>query len=174
MSGGQTLLAIGSLVLLGKLALSTNAFIADAETSQFEDETVATATSIGQGMLEKICVRGFDQNWPGGVDTITTAHLVSPLSLGVDAGENAVRDTTFNDVDDFRNYKDSVNTPRFGKFYVSCRVYYVRETAPYDSIAAKSFLKRVDVSMTNNFMTNPNDPLKLPVPLVVSRYVAYD
>ena len=168
------MLALLSLVLLAKLSLSTNVFLGDTETSQYQDETIATATSIGQGMLERICVRGFDQNWPGGVDTITTAQLVSPFSLGVDAGENAAHDTTFNDIDDFRNYRDSVVTPRFGKFHVRCGVYYVRETAPYDSIAARSFLKRIDVSVTNEFMVDPNDPLKLPVPLVVSRYVAYD
>lgn len=174
MNSGQTVLALLSLVLLAKLSLSTNTFLGDMETSQYQDETMATATSIGQGMLERICVRGFDQNWPGGVDTITTAQLVSPFSLGVDAGESALHDTTFNDIDDFRNYKDSVITPRFGKFYLSCRVYYTRETAPYDSIGVRSFLKRIDVSVTNAFMINPNDPLKLPVPLVVSRYVTYN
>lgn len=173
MSSGQTLLALGAMVLLGKLALSTNYFLADTDTLLLQAEAVSTATTIGQSTIEKIVVRGYDHNYPGDDDSVTVDMFVLPSQLGLDAGEIAGRDTMFNDIDDFKGFVDSVNTPRFGKFYVSTSVYYARETAPYDSINAKSFLKRVDVRVTNNYMINPDDPLKLQVPVTVSRYIAY-
>lgn len=168
------LLAIGSLVLLGRLALSTNAFLGDNEVIQLQSEVITTATTIGQSTLEKIIVRGFDHNFPGNNDTVTASSFVLASNLGVDAGEIAGRDTTFNDLDDFKGFKDSIDTPRFGKFYIACKVYYTNETSPYDSTGNRSFLKRVDVTVDNKFMVNPNDPLKLAAPLTVSRYVAYD
>jgi hypothetical protein len=172
-NSGQMLLAIGAMVLLGKLALSTNAFLADTDTLQLESEAVTTATTIGQSAIEKILVRGFDHNYPGDNDTVTTAMFVSPGSLGRDAGEMAGCDTTFNDIDDFMGFTDSVSTPRLGTYYVTCSVYYVRESSPYDSVGTATFLKRVDVSVTSSYMINPNDPLKLPVPIKVSRTIAY-
>lgn len=167
-------MAIGAMVLLAKLALTTNSFLNDTDTLQLQSEAVTTATSIGQSMIEKISVRGYDQNFPGGDPTVLSASFVSSNSLGIDFGETVGRDTTFNDIDDFKGFKDSVSTPRFGKYYMICRVYYVRETAPYDSIGSPSFLKRVDVSVTNSFLLDPNDPLKLSIPVAVSRYVAYN
>ena len=172
MSTGQTLLALASLILLAKLTLTTNSMILDSETIQSESEAVTTAVGIGQGMLEKISVRGFDDNYPG-EDSVDVSLLVPPLSLGPDAGELATADTSFNDIDDFRGFRYSVTTPRFGKYLMTCRVYYVQETAPFDSVGSRTFLKRVDISVTNSYMTNPLDPLKLPVPMVVSRYFGY-
>ncbi len=174
MTTGQTLLAIGSMVLLGKLAISTNTFVTDTDTMQLQMEAVTTATSLGQSVLEKISVRGYDHNFPGGNDTVTALSFVPAAALGVDAGEVAGRDTTFNDVDDFKGFTDSVDTPRFGKFYVTCDVYYANETPPYDSTGTRTFLKRIDVSIRNVFMVDPDDPLKLPVPITVSRYIAYN
>lgn len=166
-------MALGAMILLGKLALSTNSFFADSDTLQLQAEAVSTATTIGQSTIEKIVVRGYDHNYPGDDDTVDVSEFVLPGQLGRDTGELAGRDTMFNDIDDFRGFVDSVDTPRFGKFYISTSVYYTRETAPYDSINAQSFLKRIDVRVTNNYMIDPNDPLKLKVPVTVSRYIAY-
>lgn len=167
-------LAIGALVLLGKLALSTNAFLGDSEVMQSQSEVITTASTIGQSTLEKIVVRGYDHNFPGDNDTVTTGSLVFASNLGVDAGEVAGKDTTFNDLDDFKGFSDSLVTPRFGKFFISCKVYYTNEASPYDSTGSRTFLKRVDVTVNNSYMVNPNDPLKLSAPITVSRYVAYN
>ncbi len=161
------------MVLLGKLALSTNAFLVDTDTMQLETEAITTATTIGQSMLEKITVRQYDNNCPPGIDTLHASSLVAPQFLGIDAGETSDEDTTFSDIDDFKGFVDSVATPRFGMYYLTCRVYYANESSPYDSVYTATMLKRIDVVVSNSFMTNPSDPLKIPGPVTVSRYFAY-
>lgn len=174
MSSGQMMFVIGAMVLLGKLALSTNTFFADNEVVLLEAEAVTTATSIGQSVLEKINVRQFDNNYPNGIDTLSSSLFVPAMSLGRDAGEPAGKDTTFNDIDDFDGFRDSVTTPRFGKFYVDCRVMYVAEVSPFDSSGVQTYLKKVNVTVTNSYLVDPANPLKLSVPLTVSRLIAYN
>jgi hypothetical protein len=168
------LFVIGAMVLLGKLALSTNAFFADNEVVLHEAEAITTATSIGQSVLEKISVRQFDNNYPNGNDTLSSALFVPAVSLGRDAGELAGKDTMFNDIDDFKGFHDSVLTPRFGKFYMDCKVCYVSESSPFDSSGVQTYLKKVEVTVTNSYLVDPTNPLKLSVPLTVSRLIAYD
>jgi hypothetical protein len=168
------LFVIGSMVLLGKLALSTNAFFADNEVVLHQAEAVTTATSIGQSALEKISVRQYDNNYPNGNDTLSSSFFVPANTLGRDLGELAGKDTMFNDIDDFKGFRDSVVTPRFGKFYVDCSVCYVAETSPFDSSGVQAYLKKVEVTVTNSYLIDPTNPLKLSSPLRVSRLIAYD
>lgn len=173
MSTGQTLLVAGALFLLVRLALSTNTLFLDVGTMQLENEAIATATSLGQSMIEGIITRGYDHEYPGG-ELLDSANVFTQATLlGPDLGEIAGRDSTYNDIDDFRGYADSVVTPRLGTFHRSCRVYYVRESTPFDSSSVQTFLKRIDVRVTNSTMIDPNDPLKLKDPLLVSRLVTY-
>lgn len=173
MSTGQTLLVAGALFLLLKLALSTNALFLDTGSMQEQNEAVAAATSLGQGMIDRIMTRGYDEEFPGG-DFVDSADVfVSPSLLGRDAGETAGRDTTFDDIDDFKGFVDSVDTPRLGKFYRTCDVAYVAENTPFDVVAKQTFLKRIEVAITNSRMIDPNDPLKLKGPIVLHRIVTY-
>ncbi len=160
-----------SMALLGKLALSANGVINNAEVDSLENESINTATAIGQGMIERIAVKGYDHNFFGGIDTSTTAFA---STLGRDgAGEIAGKDTTFNDVDDYAGFQDSVTTPRIGKFYVSCSVCYVNEAAPFDSTIIRTFMKRITVAVTNSFLVDPSDPRKLKTAVTLSKLIAY-
>jgi hypothetical protein len=164
------LIACG-MALLGKLVLSANNVIGNAEVDTLESEAINTATAIGQGMIERIVVKGYDHNFFGGKDTVATAFA---STLGRDGvGEVAGKDTTFNDVDDYKGFQDSVATPRIGKFYVTCSVCYVNETSPFDSTATRTFMKRVTVSVTSNFLVDPSDPRKLNAAITLSKLIAY-
>lgn len=171
MNTGQMLLVAFGMALLGKLVLSANGVIGNAEVDTLESEAITTAAGIGQGMLDRIAVRGYDHNFFGGVDTIATAFT---SSLGRDgAGEVAGRDTTFNDVDDYLGFQDSVATPRFGKFFMTCNVSYVNETPPFSTTASRTLMKKISVTVTNNFLVDPADPRKLSGGITLERLIAY-
>lgn len=173
MNTGQTLLVAGALFLLLRLALSTNTLFLDTGTMQEQNEAIATATSIGQEMIEQITTRGYDEEFPGGNLVDSADAFVPPSLLGRDPGESSGADTSFDDIDDFKGFTDSVDTPRLGKFYRTCEVVYVAENSPFDVVARQTFLKRIEVSVTNTRMIDPNDPLKLKGPIVLNRIVTY-
>jgi hypothetical protein len=51
------LIACG-MALLGKLVLSANGVMGNAEIDTMGSEAINTATAIGQGMIERIVVKG--------------------------------------------------------------------------------------------------------------------
>ncbi len=160
-----------AMALLGKLVLSANGVINNAEVDSLESESINTATAIGQGMIERIGVKGYDDVFFGGIDTAATAFKATLGRDGV--GEVAGKDTTFDDMDDYAGFLDSVATPRFGKFYLSCGVCYVNATAPFDSTSTQTFMKRIRVTVTNSYLVDPADPRKLSGGITMYKLVAY-
>ncbi|MCK7527172.1 MAG: hypothetical protein MZV64_60950 [Ignavibacteriales bacterium] len=68
-------------------------------------------------------------------------------SLGFDATENHVN--KYDDIDDYRNYKRNDYLPRLGMF----TTFVLEEDKSYhtsDSVQARTFLKRIDVSVVIN------------------------
>jgi hypothetical protein len=174
MNSGQMLFAIGALVLLGKLALSGNALLLDNQILIWQTEAIETATGIAQSTLEKIEVRGYDEKAKGGSDTVTTTVFSTTLGPDVTAGDTSGKPSSYDDIDDFDAFSDSVSTPRFGKFYISCDVNYVNVTSPYSTTASKTFMKSVDVTVTNSFMVDANDKSrKLTSGFTLSKFISY-
>jgi hypothetical protein len=164
------LIAFG-MALLGKLLLSANSVIGNSEVDALESEAINAATAIGQGTVDRIAVKGYDHTFFGGMDTAASAFKPTLGRDGV--GEVAGKDTTFNDVDDYKGFQDSIATPRFGKFYVSCNVWYVTEATPFDTTATQTFMKKISVSVTNSFLIDPTDPRKLSGAITLSKLIAY-
>jgi hypothetical protein len=172
MGGSQAMLIAIGLALIMRVWVTVNNNVGDTKVAILENEAIACATSIGQSMMERIGVKGFDHNFAGGVDTAAAAFAGT---LGFDSGEVAGNDTTFNDVDDYNGYSEIVSTPRFGNFVITCSVAYANENHPYSTTMTRTFLKRIDVSITNTFMVDTNDShkIKLTSPIVLSKYISY-
>lgn len=159
------------MALLGRVMISTNSVITSGEVDELTNEAIMTATGVGQAMVDRIVIKGFDHNCFGGIDTSATAFSAI---LGRDgAGEVIGRDTTFNDIDDYKGFIDSSATPRLGKFYVTCDVHYVNETPPFDSTGIRTYMKRINVRVTNSYMVEAGNPQKLGSGLTLSRLVVY-
>jgi hypothetical protein len=171
MGSGQMMMVAIAILLIGKLVLSGNESVTIGQGMVTESEAIATATGIGQSMLERITCRSYDDS----VARYSSPDRSSFRTIGLDAGEIAGKDTSFDDIDDYNGFVDSVSTPRFGKYFVSCKVYFVNETAPYDSTASKTYTKRVDILVNNTFMvdTTGKDPDKLTGPLSLYQVVTY-
>ena len=146
----QTLLVIGSIILLSILALSINKDITGQYADNYENEAIATASSIGQSMLETIQLKAYDEN------TITSyAYISSQLSttLGADSGESS--DILFDDIDDYDNYQDTIQMTRLDSFRVSVDVYYINQSNPDTAVTLPTFSKRIDVEINNAYLENP-------------------
>ncbi len=124
-------------------------------------EATITGTAIGQAEIEQIALKRFDQNLPPPLSTDSVGVLTSPADLGPDPGENPDSASTFNDIDDYNGYIDSVYTPRFGYFKRTCSVYYVTATDPDANAETQTFIKRIDIEVYNPYIPAPNHELLL-------------
>jgi hypothetical protein len=170
-NSGQTIIAIAALMLLSKLILSGNEMMASGGDVVLVGQAMIEATTIAQSRIESISLRNFDNAVP----PHGTPTASSFASIGLDAGENAALETTLNDVDDFNGHCDTVISPSFGSYIVNSKVYFIRTSAPYDSVGTKTYMKRIDVTVNNAFLVDPsgNDPLKLKKPLLLYQILSY-
>ena len=163
----QMTLTIGSFACIGILTFSVNYMLLNRQKLNYETEATITGVSIGQAIIEEVTVKNFDHNFSGGKYTDDSTEFVSPNNLGVDAGETAAENATFNDVDDYDGYTRSVVTPRYGDYIVTCEVNYVSAPASTVPAAAQTFFKRIDIYVKNPFVPSPDSTLK------VSKLVSY-
>lgn len=148
MSGSQILLTICGLTLFSFLALNVNKVILNSSSQTDASEYIATATNIGQNVLNMINTKSFDQNTIG--NPTYNASLFTPANLlGPDSGESAV---SYNDIDDYNNFADADTTPRDGVFNILVHVNYVDDDNPNTVINTVSRTKRIQVAVKSLFM----------------------
>lgn len=167
MGTGQMLLALAAMAILSGVTISANTLILNRTDLVQGSEAVITGTALGQALVEDATVKCFDQKVLPPLSTDTVSVLTLASDLGIDSGEVAGNPVTFNDLDDYNGYTDSVETPRIGYFWRSCRVYYVTATSPDVNAGVRTFLKRIDVTVTSPYITLPGDSIR------VSKIVSY-
>lgn len=149
------LLVTGSIFLLTILIMNFYA----SNTGQLEiainNEAIFTATGIGQAVIDNIQTRAFDENTVNSsvsnVDSLTFSN-----NLGADAGEYSP--TSFDDVDDFKNYSTTDASTRLGTYNILVDVNYVTTANPTTVTSSRTFLKKIDVFVTADYLP---DTLKL-------------
>jgi hypothetical protein len=122
---------------------------------------VIEATGIVQAVFEEIQTKAYDEA------TINAAakerNLLTPVeSLGKETGEVFYYD--FDDIDDYNNYALTDTANVMGTFELAVRVNYVEETAPYDTTSIRTFMKRIDISISNE---------SLPTTLTFNKLITY-
>ncbi len=161
MSSAQQFLVICGLFLLGGLILNLNQTNTNSSSEIYDNEAVITGTGIGQSMLNQIMTKAFDEKTVKG-SVSNLANLTPPGSLGKDPGESIP--TQFDDIDDYDNYSTAITVGRLGNFNVSVHVYYVSYSNPDLKSLAATFLKRIDVTVTNPLLADK---------LVLSQLISY-
>ena len=145
----QTLLVIGSLIALTYSILTMNTSQSVQAGFQLNNEAMISATGIGQSLLEEIELKAFDEETIS--NTITdTDSLTSSFSLGKDSGEST--HYTFDDFDDYDGYTKTDSLSRLGTFSTEIEVYYVNTMAPDTKVTYKTFSKRIDILVSNEFL----------------------
>jgi len=140
-----------SMVILGFVLMSLIKVFSDLTVTSVQPDYRYTQSMLGQELLEEIRSKRFDEleykdangNWS--------------TSMGVDAGETAGNKSTFDDVDDFNSFSETLSSP-FSGFLRSVTVGYIATgnldtvltiPSPITSDWTPSY-KKVSVVISNN------------------------
>jgi len=161
MTGNQMMLSIVAMIFLSMLILNVHSSTTDKLIILYSNESVIEATGIVQAVFEEIQTKAFDEA------TTTSAakerDLLTPvLSLGKDADEYVYSD--FDDIDDYDEWTLTDTANVMGTFELAVLVRYAAETDPYDTTNTRTYMKRVDISITN---------ASLPTTLTFNKLISY-
>lgn len=159
--GGNLLITVGALSLLGLLILSTGSNLLNNNVTITESEVVITGVSLAQSLIDEIKTKNFDQNEVSG--TIDSPNDLSQV-LGPDSGENiGLPDTSsthsfnshsvYNDIDDYNGYTRIVDTDIAENYTINCTVNYVQVTNPDNASGTRTYCKRIIVTVTSPFFS---------------------
>lgn len=148
----ELFLVLLSVVLLTTLMVQINASTNESRETLQELEIAHTAASVAQQYLEEIKSKQFDAlssvlpagSMPGGFTPWN--------SLGHGGWETY---PNYNDVDDYHNFTRTQSVSGVD-YNVTIQVHYVRDSAPDTPYNNETFFKRVTVTVTSSYLTNPN------------------
>ncbi|MFC2084578.1 hypothetical protein ACFLS9_05930 [Bacteroidota bacterium] len=155
MFGNQSILVIGGIMLFTLLLLSFYRSNSIQTTASIYNEAVISASGIAQSLIEEIGKKKFDEGEMI-YQSITTDSLTKSWNFGPDSGETYVNQ--YDDLDDYHNYKRVDKLNRLGYFNSNVQVNYGVPSAPDKVSLARTFYKRVEVKVINQYMP---DTLKL-------------
>lgn len=146
MNTGQSLFAIGALLLLSLTILRVNNNILLTDTIMYDSKFGLIANSIATSMIESATEKYFDANTKEG------PCLQSALTYPLNKESGETDPSNFDDFDDFNNYTqtDSAST---AKFYSRCVVLYINPS-PEDlgslnkSVSTRQWHKKLTVYVT--------------------------
>lgn len=119
----QTFITIGSIVLLGVLGITLNRIMANAEETKIYSESILTANSLAQEVINEVKSKKFDKNI-GDEITVNVANLTPTAQFGAVQGKPV---SQFVAVEEYHNHKRTINTKRLGNFNIDVKISYVLE-----------------------------------------------
>lgn len=147
----ERILVTVGIMLLTVLILNVNQSQNTHSSTVLFNESVISASALAQSMLDEIQSRAFDENTiVSAADAVT--DLTVNASLGPDGGES--NSTQFDDVDDYDGYGRVDTLTRLGTFNTAVDVYYVTKANPSASSGSRTFVKRIDVFITNAYLAD--------------------
>ena len=165
---------VGAIALLGVLLTPMQRISLDRQTVLTSSEALSTTTAVGQELMEEILVRKFDASvtLTPADSALRLSNFALPASLGPESGttDTAGRITTYNDVDDFNGYADSVATPRIGSVRDTVKISYVDTLSPYGIVNYRTWFKRIDVKVWNKYL--PTQAAS-PTSITISKIICY-
>ena len=151
MSGIQSILTMGGMIILALISLRFNAAVLQSSSADFNNKVYLTSFSIADNVIEEIKSKSFDQTTIK-LPTTNPASLTPVANLGPDSGESY---PNFNDVDDYNGFKDTTAAPYFETYYISCSVEYVTASNPDVASSVPTFFKRATVTVSSRYLSNP-------------------
>ncbi|HWP82422.1 MAG TPA: hypothetical protein VNN76_07185 [Bacteroidota bacterium] len=157
MSLGQTMLSAAFIVVLTVAVVNANRVIVESETETYRGEAIELGTRFAQALLIEASRKKFDHNQIDSVYQDPSA-FTTPSSLGPNTGEvvSPLPDqapfkaaAVYNDVDDYHGYQRRIDTGRIKGLLLQVEVYYVSKSYPNSKSSSKTYLKRIDVSLSH-------------------------
>jgi hypothetical protein len=146
MNTGQSLFAIGAMLLLSLTILRVNNNIILTDTVLIDSKFGIIANSIATSLIESATEKFFDVNTKEG--PCNQSALTYPP--GWESGESDP--TNFNDFDDFNNYTQT-DTVSSVIYFSHCRVSYISPdpddpTSLNTEVSSPTWHKKIDVAVT--------------------------
>ncbi len=146
MNTGQSMLAIGAIILLSVLVLRVNNNLLSTGDVMNQSKFGVLATSLASSIIEEASNKAFDEVTIGGNSLTDKTLLTATL------GKEGEVYPDFDDFDDFNGYKDTVRNLPSADFYVSCAVNYVSVSPPNINISASpTWHKQITVTVTSPY-----------------------
>ena len=145
MSTGQTMITMGAFVLLMTMLVSFYRILAEGGQTVDSSQATITEVSLATSYTQLAQALHFDEVT---VDTFATNTSMLSTTLGAEAGEDSL--DLFDDFDDFNNYTATATSlaGNFGTYLTKFKVYYVKPTNVNLVSATRTFVKRMDMTIT--------------------------
>ncbi|MFZ1279365.1 MAG: hypothetical protein WAR59_00915 [Ignavibacteriaceae bacterium] len=150
MNTGQTMLAVGAMMLLSFLVLRFNSVHITSAQASYNAKFGIVATSLANSLIEEAKDKAFDELVLDTTKTILSANDFSSI-LNKETGEVY---PDFDDFDDYNNlfYLDSLSLkdPQTGlptKFEIRSKVNYVTDVSPDVNSASRQYHKKITVAV---------------------------
>jgi hypothetical protein len=155
MNTGQTILAVGAMILLSTIVLRVNSTFLSSDEVLDQSKYIFLATSIATSIIQEAKnLRYDDVTTDSTIGEITNPIAFTPKEFPVDAGECKDSIQTYDDFDDYDGYAYTDSSMPSAIFRVSCRVEYVDEKNPTVAATHQTFNKRITVTVSSKFMSD--------------------
>jgi MSHA pilin protein MshD len=145
MNTGQSMLAIGAMILLSTLVLRVNNNFLSTKQVMNESKFGVLATSLATSLIEEASNKNFDHVTDGN-PIINVNLLTSHTALKKESGE-AYPD--FNDFDDYNGYTKTISNLPSAVYKLSCKVEYVEPPNLEVPVAKKTWHKKITVTVAS-------------------------
>ncbi|KPK92651.1 hypothetical protein AMJ80_06485 [bacterium SM23_31] len=154
MNTGEIILVIGALILFSVTAIFLNQAILDGDRTVTESRLTNGATAVALSYIENAKRLSFDEAVIADPDLNNPGMLTLPANLGPESGESPA---DFDDIDDFRQYTDSVKT-NIVTYNVAITVAYIDTNTMSVSEHNQTYYKQMRVFVHTPFIP---DTIKL-------------
>jgi hypothetical protein len=153
MNTGQSMLAIGAMILLSTLVLRVNNNILSTNEVMDQSKFGILATSLATSIIEEASNKAFDEVTDGN-PIIDSTLLTLPGNLNNETEEYE----DFNDFDDFNGYTRDVTNLPSAAFHISCVVNYVNPPNIKNACLTQTWHKKITVTVSS---ASSNDTVRL-------------
>ena len=140
MSGIQSLLAIGAVWLFALVTINFNSTVVHNISIEVENKAYLDAFSLADDMIEEIKQKAFDEI------VVDSFYTIYPSDLSAIGKDNLptpeILRNSFDDVDDYNGFIDTVGLPYVEEFKRTVTVSYADPVNFNGNYGSKSFYKR--------------------------------
>lgn len=144
----QTFITIGAIVLLGVLGITLNRIMANAEETKIYSESILTANSLAQEVINEVKNKKFDKNIADEIN-VNVANLTPTAQFGAAQGKPV---SEFTSVEEYHNHKRTIKTKRLGDFNIVVTVSYVLDNNFTQVSQSQTRTKEILVKVSNNYL----------------------
>ena len=160
MNTGQMLISMAAMILLGTVILNVNRNALTTNVKMSETKFEIVAVSLGTAIIEEAFSKAFDEET---ADNKLAEDLTDlSVNLGKDGGESTRAE--FDDFDDYNNYEGNTNndtTYSSANMYFRCKVNYVDPDVSLDSVANRTWHKKITVYIRSPFIEDSTKEIVL-------------